>query len=121
MARTEAYKGLEEVAGAVVANSGLLTVPMRVLREAVGAGALGEHIRKGIADGLIERGIDYFPKLEGDNYDELPPQYQNDFVRLYKTESPAEELIHAVLNPTPKNDNQLLQALAWIKILKQKI
>ena len=111
------YQNLDEVTVAVEQNHGLMTFPMSVLRDAVGAKALGRKVRKQISEGLSKRQIKFLPKKYDRDFGELPPRYQQDSVRLYKSDSPAAGLIEAAQEPTAENDNRLLQALAWIRVL----
>ena len=114
------YRNLGEVSDAVDQSYGLLNVSMEDLRDAVGARALGRKVRKQIADGLISQGIEYYPSRHDRELGDLPPRYHWEWVRLYNSDSPAANLIDAALDPSSENDSQLLQALAWLKVLEDE-
>jgi hypothetical protein len=95
--------GMEELLAKVEANGGILTVTMLELRDAHGAGRLGEHVRSNISNALKSRGFrHYSPDLPGSQYES---------VRIYKAGSPVDELIAAVLTPGQKGDEKIRSAI----------
>ena len=93
------FQSFEEIRGQVEASEGVLTVSMRNLRDAYGAGKLGVHVRAGIRKSLIGQGLAHYPP-------ELPEQ-QYDLVRIYLQGAPIEDRINAVLEVSPETDEQL--------------
>ncbi len=85
---------------AEVEQSGsVLTTPMGRLRDAHGAGRLGEHVRVDISKALAGIGLGHVPVA-------LPP-YQENVVRLYKLGTPVADVINAAIFPAPENDEKL--------------
>ncbi len=95
-------KTLEELRDLVIANGGVLTIEMRVLRNAYGAQRLGAQIRENISDKLRGLGIGHV--------DDPLPELKEYEVRLFQLGSPVGRLIEAVLHPGPSNDEQLREA-----------
>lgn len=86
-----------------VAQRGLMTVSMQMLRDAYGARKLGANVRQNISDTLEGMGIRHFP--------EDLPEYQDRLVRLYRAGTPAAKVVAAVLTPSADNDRFLLETL----------
>lgn len=80
-------------------NGNVLTITMGRLREAHGAGRLGEHVRIDISKALAGIGLGHVPVA-------LPP-YQENIVRLYKLGTPVADVINAAILPGPENDEKL--------------
>jgi hypothetical protein len=80
-----------------------MTVTMGALRDAHGAGRLGIHVRTNISKELATRGLGHYPTELPDN------QWQS--VRVFKNGTPAADLINAVVQPDPKNDQAIRKAL----------
>lgn len=97
------FKTLSDLKRLVEAEGGVLTITMGNLRDAHGAGRLGEHVRTNISRSLLGVGLGHYPK-------ELP-SYQHEDVRVYSINSPAGELIDAVLNPGLSNDEKVRQTV----------
>ena len=97
------FQSFEEIRERVEASEGVLTVSMRSLRDAHGAGKLGVHVRAGIGKALLSQGLAHYPP-------ELPEQ-QYDVVRIYLQGSPVADRINAVLNLTEDSDDHLRQ---WV-------
>ena len=96
MPQTDAWGQLDQD---VIAKEGVLTVPMKRLRDAVGVSRLGPHVASQISKKLHSVGLGHHPP-------DLP-QYQEDYVLIYKLGSPLAELIGALNNPSPENDVRL--------------
>lgn len=97
------YRSLDDVKEAVEKNQNVLTLFMGDLRDAHGAGRLGEHVRSNISKRLAGLGLAHFP---------VPlPAYQEERVRIYKLGSPVADLIDAVLAPSRQHDDELRQAV----------
>ncbi|KAA3638830.1 MAG: hypothetical protein DWP92_05565 [Armatimonadetes bacterium] len=97
------YESLEDVRQAVVDNSDVLTVEMRQLRDAHGAGRLGVHVRTNISKKLRGLGLGHYPV-------DLPDR-QEQMIRIYRQGSPIAEIVDAVLNPSMSHDAELRQAV----------
>ena len=82
-------------------NGNVLTVTMEMLREAMGVGKLGIHVRADISKNLAGMGLGHVPQ-------ELP-SYHHEQVRLYKRGTPIGELIETILTPGQQNDAKLAQ------------
>src|SRR5438477_12918899 len=89
----------DEIKDRVEKNGNVLTVAMEALREALGVGKLGVHVRAEISRTLKGMGLGHIPQ-------ELPT-YQHEQVRLYKRGTPVGELIETVLSPGELNDKKL--------------
>ena len=98
------YRTLEEIAHAVSEAGDVLTLEMRHLRDAHGAGRLGVHVRNNISKKLSGMGLGHYPK-------ELPDS-QEQLIRLFRQGSPVADLVDAVLNPSPGHDDELRHAIA---------
>src|SRR4029077_15971729 len=84
-------------------NGGVLTVSAGALRDALGKGRLGRHVRTEITRRLEELGLDY--RCDGQ------PDREWKNVRVYRRGSRAGEVIRAVLEQEPKpEDDELLRA-----------
>lgn len=103
----------EEIREHVRENGNVLTVSMEHLRDAYGAGRLGEHVRTGISRALDSVGLAHYPSPL--------PSYQDHAVRLYTRGTPEADIIHAVLNPGEAQDEALRQAAGKeaVQLLKQ--
>jgi len=80
-------------------NKNVNTVSMETLREAMGAGKLGVHVRTEISKTLAGMGLGHVPQ-------ELP-SYQHESVRLYKRGTSVGDLIELVLTPGQQHDIKL--------------
>lgn len=89
----------EEIKNQVEGNGNVLTVTMKELRDAEGAGKLGPQVAKNIRSKLAGIGLGHVPIAL--------PGYQNEFVRLYKKGTPVGDLIRSVLNPGEQQDTFL--------------
>ena len=77
-------------------QEGITTISMATLRDNVGAGKLGIHVRNGISQRLAAEGISHYP--------EVLPEYQENYVRLYQQGTLVENLINAVLQIGEEHD-----------------
>lgn len=98
------YRDMDDLKEKVEKNGNLMTVTMGDLRDTLGYGKLGIHVRKEIAQQLKGKGLGYYPG-------ELPVD-QWGKVRIYKRGTTADELIHAVLDPTDEGDDFLREVLS---------
>ena len=96
------FKTLEELKAAVEENDGVLTLEVRVVRDAYGADRLGVNVRANISKALKGLGLGHYPA-------ELP-EYQHQPVRLYKLGSKVADLIDAVFEPGDQHDKELREA-----------
>ena len=108
------YSSIDDVKRAVDENFGLLTVEMKELRDIYARERLGAQVRERIKQDLAKVGISYQSEKAGDAL----PRYQDDLVRLYRKDSPAQALIEAARHPGKAADNLLWQALVWVKMNK---
>ncbi|MBS1722951.1 MAG: hypothetical protein JSS66_08370 [Armatimonadetes bacterium] len=95
-------KSFDDISNEVSNNGDVMTITMGALRDAAGAGKLGEYVRKNISENLSKRGIGHLP--------EVLPVYQEEFVRLFRQGSAAGKLIHAVTTPGAKQDAVIREA-----------
>lgn len=77
----------------VKANGGIRSYSMGQLRDLSGWKKLGSTVRQEIAKELAGHGLKHWPATL--------PDYQEQQVRLYVTGSDADDLISAVLDPSP--------------------
>lgn len=98
------FQSLEELKQQIDESDSILSVEMRALRDAYGAGRLGVHVRSNISDDLAGLGLAHFPE-------ELPDN-QSEWVRVYKRGSQAAALIRAVTHPSTDADKQLRDLLS---------
>lgn len=98
------FESLPAIRDAIDANGDVITVEMRSVRDAYGADRLGVNVRANISDKLRGLGVGHFPK-------DLP-EYQHQYVRLYKLGSGIARLVDAVLDPSPDHDNELRAAVS---------
>lgn len=101
------FKNLDEIKQAVEASQHVLTLSMEELRDAYGAGRLGEHVRANISKKLNGLGLGHVPE-------DLPKNYW-DPIRVYKLGSKVADLIDAVLKPSKEHDDEIRQALGGEK------
>jgi len=94
MKRSDIVPTLEE-------QENLLTLTMQQVRDAWGYAKLGIHVRRQISNDLRGMGIGHYPV-------DLP-EYQHQFVRLYKLGTSVARIHEAVLNPSVENDHELRQ------------
>lgn len=94
----------DEIKAQVEAQGNVKTVTMDVLRNAVGAGRLGRHVRIEISKTLAGLGIGHIPAQL--------PNSQTDSVRLYKKGTPVGTLIETVLNPSETKDQELVDQVS---------
>lgn len=95
------FKKLEDLPEILDQNAGVMSVNMVDLRNAIGAGRLGIHVRREISEDLQELRIGHVPE-------ELPDS-QWDVIRLYDVDSEAGKLIQAVLTVGEKGDRRIRQ------------
>ena len=91
-----------ELAAAVQNAGGLLVCTMERLRDVYEAGRLGPHVRAGISDKLAQHGLGHLPE-------ELP-SYQHEEVRVYGRGTRTGKLIEAVLKPSARGDELLVDS-----------
>ncbi|MGW0359221.1 hypothetical protein ACWDXV_33955 [Nocardia nova] len=87
----------------VTGTSGLYVTTMDELKKAHGASKLGVNIRSAISDRLKSEGLGHLPA-------ELP-NYQWDPVRLYQLGTPLAKVIAAVIEPSERGDQVLVQVV----------
>ena len=87
---------------AAIEQHGVVTVPSGTIRDIFGHGRLAVHVRLAISDHLDKMGLAHYP-------DEFPGN-QYTFVRIVRTGSDIDKVIQAASNPSPKNDNVLIDA-----------
>jgi hypothetical protein len=102
-ATTRTNEAIEDIAAAAKDAGGLLVVPMSRLRDAANYGKLGKLVVQNIATRLDREGLGHLPVGE-------LPREQNAQVRVYLKASRVGELIEAVLNPSRRGDQRLLDA-----------
>lgn len=103
MGSTDNFSSIEELAGIVDENQGVVTVSMQALRNAYGAERLGVHVRAGLSRALKQAGLGHLPR-------ELPDS-QNSWARIYRRGSAVNELIDAV-HSIDHDSDQLLRERA---------
>lgn len=103
MTATSISETIEDIAAATKDAGGMLVVPMSRLRDAANYGKLGKLVVQNIATRLDREGIGHLPVGE-------LPREQNAQVRVYLRTSRVGELIEAVLNPSRRGDQRLLDA-----------
>ena len=91
-----------DLKAAVENNEGVLTVPMRTLRDIHGADRLGRNVRYNIQLELAGNGLAHYPT-------DLPDS-QYAYARIYKQGTRAAEIIGAVLDPDPERDAVIRKA-----------
>jgi hypothetical protein len=91
--------GYDAIKLEVEQNGNVLTTTMGRLRDAHGAGRLGDHVRVDISKALAGIGLGHVPVAL--------PQYQENNVRVYKLGTPVADVIQAVVVPAPENDEKL--------------
>lgn len=97
------FDDMDELKSEVENNGNLLTVTMGTLRDTLGYGKLGIHVRKEISQELKKKGLSHYPS-------ELP-DYQAGEVRVFKLGTTADELIQAVTVPSEEGDEHLRELL----------
>lgn len=89
----------DELVESITNAENLLTLPMAEVRDAWKYGRLGIHVRRQISNELRGMGIGHYPRKL--------PEYQHEYVRLYKLGTPVSDIIDAVLNPSKEHDDEL--------------
>ncbi len=95
---------LDDIRQELDEKGGTMSVSMRRLRNAFGAKKLGVVVRRDISSELARRGIAHYP--------ESLPDSQNDWVRLFKVDSPAARLVNAVVRPGEDSDAYIQEVLS---------
>lgn len=93
------YSDFSGVKAAVDSKGGLLSMPMRHLRDAHGVDRLGVHVRRAIHDKLLGHGIGHTP--------EDLPEYQERMVRLYTLGSPFDKTLRDMQDLSEDADQRL--------------
>lgn len=91
---------LEELV-AEVEKDEVVTIPAGHLRDMFGKGRLGIHVRNNISARLESAGLAHYPA-------DIPSN-QWAFVRVVKANSPADRLVQAAHEPSPKTDQVILE------------
>jgi len=94
------YSSIDDIRHAAEENGGLLQTSLGELRESLDFKRLGSRVLTQIADALTAEGLGYFPESVLNN-NNPSPRY-GDEVRVFVKNSPAGELIGAILSPTKK-------------------
>ena len=100
---TPRFSNYEELRELVGRSGDLLEVTMYELRNAHGAGKLGVRVREEIQDQLAGVGLGFFPGAD-------LPSYQEHSVRLYRRGTAVGNLVDAVLHPSARGDQLLLDS-----------
>ncbi|TQF65295.1 hypothetical protein FK531_22000 [Rhodococcus spelaei] len=100
------FDSIKDVRAAVDENGGLLTVTLQDLREALGYAKLGARVLATISTELSGHGLGYFP---ADVLDDNPVPRRYDELRVFAKNEPIGELINAVLEPSERGDEKLLE------------
>jgi hypothetical protein len=95
-------KSYDDLKKKVEENDGVLTVPMRILRDIHGADRLGINVRDNISRDLAGYGLAHFPESLPDN--------QYTYARVYKQGTPVADIILAVLDADPAKDATIRKA-----------
>jgi hypothetical protein len=98
------YKSLAEIASAVDAQDGLMTLFMWQVRDAHGAGRLGVNVCTEIASEFEELGIRHNPSKI--------PSEQGTMIRLWRAKSAVDKLIRAARKVGYEYDEELRSAAA---------
>ncbi len=93
----------EELVQSIANTENVLTLPMGDVRDAWNYGRLGIHVRRQISNDLKGMGIGHYPVNL--------PEYQHEYVRLYKLGTPISDIIDAVLHPSKEHDDQLRELI----------
>jgi hypothetical protein len=97
-------KTYEDLNQAVENSQGVLTISMKNLREIHGNRRLGPHVGASISMTLKKLGLKHHPNPLTNR--------ENDNVRIYKSGSPVEKIINAVLKPSRGADELIRRVVS---------
>ncbi|MBA2690891.1 MAG: hypothetical protein H0U65_00130 [Rubrobacter sp.] len=95
--------GWDQIKADVESSGDVLTVTMEQLRNTHGVARLGPKVVRDISNTLLGMGLGHVPQKL--------PLLQNELVRLYKSGTPAGELISMVLTPGEQSDKGIVEQL----------
>ena len=97
----EAQPTIEDLAAAVDALGGVMTVELKVLRDAQNHKRVGNRVAERINQAIRRVGLEYYPAIQTD---------QTQKIRLYRRGSKVDQILHAARDIDPRSDEVLRRA-----------
>ena len=98
------FRMYDELSQLIDRSDGVMTCEMRCLRDAHGAGKLGNTVVANISAALDHRGLSHYPNPL--------PIYQDEKARIYKRASPVGKLIEAAFDVEHNYSDDVLRSIA---------